>query len=354
MSAITLSGIVGWDIYTSSINRQLKEADGKDITVFLDSVGGSVFEGIKIYNLFKNYSGKTTVVMSGICASMGSYIPMAFDEILIEENAVLMIHNPWNYSCGDYRDMQKSSEILKGLRNLLSQGYAKKTSEDEKAIKLAMDEESWYFGSQIIEKGYADGIYKGECKIDEETKKKEEEDSTDYESRIKATVKFKLEDAKSKVKELDDENEIKSILNITELKNINNVVLQNTKTEVVMNVDKLKAEYPELYASVLEMGVRSEKERVEAHMTMADVAKDLVLENIKSGASFTDQKVQAKYLRSNMEMKVAIDMETEENDDVNTDDSIRNQGDGADVPIAKTETVDIDAIVKSARALMKK
>src|SRR5690606_25812104 len=99
----------------------------------------------------KNYKGKKTAKIIGLAASMASYIPLAADKVIIEENAVYMIHNVWSVSAGDHNEMRKNADVLEGLTGLLADAYSKKTKIDKKDILKMMNNETWVFGSEIIE-----------------------------------------------------------------------------------------------------------------------------------------------------------------------------------------------------------
>ncbi len=62
------------------------------LTLRLNSPGGSVFDAVAIYNALKRHEGPVTVSIDGIAASAASYIAMAGDEVVMPENAFLMIH----------------------------------------------------------------------------------------------------------------------------------------------------------------------------------------------------------------------------------------------------------------------
>jgi ATP-dependent Clp protease protease subunit len=68
--------------------------EGTPIDLRLNSPGGSVFDAVAIYNALKRHSGTVTVWIDGIAASAASYVAMAGDEIVMPENAFLMIHDP--------------------------------------------------------------------------------------------------------------------------------------------------------------------------------------------------------------------------------------------------------------------
>ena len=176
MKIINISGEIGWDVTPEDIKKQLAEANGKDIEVHISSPGGFVFDGIEIFNAFRDYKkqfpkAQMMLTIKGLAASMASYLAVnpAFDYVLAEDNAVFMIHNAWGGAVGDYREMKKTAEVLEGISDLLGQAYAKKTGKKKEEIKKAMDEETWYFGEELKEHGFVDEIIKAPEKIEKES-----------------------------------------------------------------------------------------------------------------------------------------------------------------------------------------
>ena len=55
MKIINISGEIGWDVMPSDVKKQLEESKGKDIEVHVASPGGFVFDGIEIFNAFRDY-----------------------------------------------------------------------------------------------------------------------------------------------------------------------------------------------------------------------------------------------------------------------------------------------------------
>ena len=92
MKTLQLRGIIGTDIRDQMVSSFLEKMKGEDIEVRIHSFGGSVFEGNLIYNSFKNYSGTKSLIIEGVCASMGSIIMGSFDKISIVKNGFLMIN----------------------------------------------------------------------------------------------------------------------------------------------------------------------------------------------------------------------------------------------------------------------
>ena len=65
-----------WEDETSAqdVIAQLREVKDQDLTVRINSPGGSVFEGVAIFNLLKKHKGKVTTVVDGIAASISSVV----------------------------------------------------------------------------------------------------------------------------------------------------------------------------------------------------------------------------------------------------------------------------------------
>lgn len=164
---INISGEIGWDVRPAGIRDQLAAAAGADLDVNIASPGGFVFDGIEIFNMFRDYkrkypSSQMSVTLKGLAASMASYLAVnpVFDLIAAEDNAVFMIHNVWGMAVGDYRDMKKAAEIYEGLGDIIGSAYSAKIKKSKKEIKTMMDDETWLFGEEIKTAGFVDEIIK--------------------------------------------------------------------------------------------------------------------------------------------------------------------------------------------------
>lgn len=158
--------IGAWGITAAMVTEQLNSASG-DIEVILDSPGGDVFEGIQIHNAIKNYDGNVNIVINSVAASIASYIAMAGDKITAMSNSSLMIHNVWTVAAGDHNDLRKTADVAEGLTMLLSNAYAARTGKSREEILNLMNDETYYFGEDILSGGFADEI----VKIDGNTEK---------------------------------------------------------------------------------------------------------------------------------------------------------------------------------------
>ena len=87
-----------------------------ELTVRINSPGGSVFDGIAIYNALKRHDAAITVWIDGIAASIASMMAMAGDEVVMPENAMLMLHDPSGLVMGTAGDMRAMAEALDKMK----------------------------------------------------------------------------------------------------------------------------------------------------------------------------------------------------------------------------------------------
>ena len=132
--------------------------DGTPLALRLNSPGGSVFDAVAIYNAIKRHSGTVTVWIDGIAASAASYIAMAGDEVVMPENAFLMIHDPAGMVMGTATDMRAMAEALDKIKGSLLQGYAGKSGRPQEEIAPLMAAETWLDAKDALDLGFADRI----------------------------------------------------------------------------------------------------------------------------------------------------------------------------------------------------
>ena len=132
--------------------------DDGPLTLRLNSPGGSVFDAVAIYNALKRHAGPVTVWIDGIAASAASYIAMAGDEVVMPENAFLMIHDPSGFVMGTAEDMRAMAEALDKIKGSLVAGYVAKSGGAEDDIAALMAKETWLDAAEAVELGFADRL----------------------------------------------------------------------------------------------------------------------------------------------------------------------------------------------------
>lgn len=149
-----------WGVSAASFAQDLKDCGNnlKQINLHIHSPGGNVFDGIAIYNLLKNHPANVTVYIDGLAASMASVIAMAGHEVIMPENAMMMIHKPWGIQGGDAEDMRKYADLLDKVENTLIPAYANKTGKTPEELAEMLSAETWLNGKECVEQGFADKL----------------------------------------------------------------------------------------------------------------------------------------------------------------------------------------------------
>jgi ATP-dependent Clp protease protease subunit len=129
--------------------------EGTPVDLRLNSPGGSVFDAVAIHNALKRHEGTVTVWIDGIAASAASYIAMAGDEIVMPENAFLMIHDPSGLVMGTAEDMRAMAGTLDKIAAGMTRGYAGRSGKTEDEIAALMAAETWFSAAEALEAGLA-------------------------------------------------------------------------------------------------------------------------------------------------------------------------------------------------------
>lgn len=141
----------------------LEQVDTPKLTVRINSLGGSVSEGLAIYNLLNDFAGEVTTVIDGFACSAASVIFMAGSKRIAPESSLLMIHNAWARIEGDHNDMTKAAEDLRQITQPSVNIYVSKTGLSENEIKEKMDRETWITSQEAFDLGFATMIEKQEA-----------------------------------------------------------------------------------------------------------------------------------------------------------------------------------------------
>ncbi|WP_334313199.1 head maturation protease, ClpP-related [Terrihalobacillus insolitus] len=140
------------------VSDALDEAKGDDVEVYINSGGGSVFDGSEIYTSLKEYSGNVTVKIVGLAASAASVIAMAGKKLLISPTSQIMIHNASVFAGGDYRDLEHTAGVLKNVNKTIANAYKIKSGMSDQDLLKMMDDETWLTPQQALEKNFVDEI----------------------------------------------------------------------------------------------------------------------------------------------------------------------------------------------------
>ncbi|KAA1039194.1 Clp protease ClpP [Macrococcus equipercicus] len=153
----------GWFSESSAqqFNDELKSlGDVSQINLYINSPGGDVFEGQAIYSMLNRHKAFVTVRVDGLAASIASVIAMAGDKIVMPNNAMLMIHDPWTFAIGNSREMRKVAADLDKINESIINTYLNKTNGQttEENIRTMMQEETWLSADDAKAYGFIDEV----------------------------------------------------------------------------------------------------------------------------------------------------------------------------------------------------
>jgi len=131
-----------------------------ELTLRINSPGGSVFDGVAIYNALERLSARITVWIDGIAASVASMIAMAGDKIVMPENAMLVLHDPSGVVMGTAAEMRATADALDKMKAGMVVAYRERSRREDAEIEALMAAETWLSAEEAVELGLADRVEK--------------------------------------------------------------------------------------------------------------------------------------------------------------------------------------------------
>lgn len=147
-----------WGVNAKEFLRQFKAIEAENVTLFINSPGGSVFEAVAMFNGMKASGKNITVHVLGIAASAASYIAMVGNKIVMPENSFMMVHNPLSAVYGNADEMRDMADLLDKVGDSLMATYVKRTGKDADALKELFDAESYLTAAECVDLGLCDEI----------------------------------------------------------------------------------------------------------------------------------------------------------------------------------------------------
>ena len=147
----------GDSVTPQTFREELESGEG-DVTVWINSPGGSVFAASEIYTMLRDYKGKITVKIDAIAASAASVVAMAGDRVYISPTGMVFLHDPMTVAMGNASDMEKAITTLNEIKESIINAYAYKTGLSRNKIAKLMSDETWMNARKAVELGFVDEI----------------------------------------------------------------------------------------------------------------------------------------------------------------------------------------------------
>lgn len=252
------------DVSAADFADKMAGIKGRALDVYINSGGGSVFTALAILSQLKRHDASVNLHIDGLAASAAT-IPAMTGYVVMPVNAMMYIHNPLTWAVGYASDMRKTADDLDRIREAIISAYQEKTRLDREKIIELMDGETWLTAEEAVELGFADEVAPAREYAASISGANMVLNGTEFDlSKFNRIPTHFLQNAGAPANKSKDKPK---------------------KENSPMDLDKLKAEHPELYNQVLNEGrnegVTAERDRlkeidnlgVQAHADLLKKAK---------------------------------------------------------------------------------
>lgn len=170
------------------------------VNVYINSPGGSVSEGIAIYNILKRTRAYVRVFIDGFACSIASVIAMAGNAIYMPKSSMQMVHNAWTVAMGNSEELRKVADDLDKINEVVISAYMSKFKGTEKELRKLLDDESYLTAEECLKYGLCTKIVD-----DSENTQSNVEDGLDATTNMFENKLTKLVSIKNAIKDLDAE-----------------------------------------------------------------------------------------------------------------------------------------------------
>lgn len=310
-----------------AVQKQLRDAGGEDVEVYINSLGGSAFAGSEIYTALKEYAGNVTAKITGVAASAASIIAMGANKVLMSPTSQIMIHNASISTNGDKNVHDSQIGLLKSVDEAITNAYAIKTGMKQDELLDLMNKTTWMNSKKAIELGFADEMMFATPEFVDVSNSAAPSGELPRAviDKLRVELAGKMEaqggaitapevwgdDGSESIIPMDNSPELMDLnrimqsgyykmpissavnnnapenMTFVELKNqIENIGKPKEETKK-MDLNQLKNEHPEIYAQVVAEGVQNERTRLNELEAMRKIpgASKYVDEGIQNGSS---------------------------------------------------------------------
>ena len=176
---ILIYGEIGDSWFDESVTARQFSADFKDlektakrINVRINSPGGSVFDGLAIFNTIRNSEAETHTYNDGIAASMAALVLMAGKNVHAASNSLTMIHPPMAMAYGNAKEFEKTIDVLNKVEGSLIDCISSKCGKTAQEVKAAWFDgaDHWFSAAEAQTEGFVDDLTTADNKVNQKVK----------------------------------------------------------------------------------------------------------------------------------------------------------------------------------------
>lgn len=152
------------DYAANVIQAQLLYLDssdpGKDISIYLNTPGGSVYAGLGIYDTMQYISSDVSTICTGMAASMGAVLLVAgtTGKRFALQHSRVMIHQPMGGAQGQASDIEITAREIQKLKKELYTIIANHSGKPYEQIEKDSDRDYWMTAAEAKEYGMIDDV----------------------------------------------------------------------------------------------------------------------------------------------------------------------------------------------------
>lgn len=256
-----------------------KIPNDSDLKISINSFGGAVYTGLSIYSLLKTHKGSITFRVDGAAMSAATIITsVPGAKVVMPKGSMMMIHKVSAGAYGTTDDMRKTADDVEKLEENIVGIYAEKTGRTPEELREKMNAETYFTAEEAVEFGLADEI----------------DESTTVENKavggfvmlngLKAEAVFFSHAPEGFIKA--DQPQASAI----------------KKEDSVMDLEKLKAEHPELVQAIrnegVAAGVAQERARIQAIEDIATPGHEDLVNEAKFSTGTTAEALAVAILKA--------------------------------------------------------
>ena len=138
------------------------ENPDKDISLYIDSPGGSVYAGLSIYDTMQFIKPDVSTICLGMAASMGAFLLAAGakGKRFALPNSRIMIHQPSGGTNGTAADIEIQAKEILELRSRLNTILSEHTGLSIEKIAVDTERDNFMSSAQAVEYGIIDGVFR--------------------------------------------------------------------------------------------------------------------------------------------------------------------------------------------------
>jgi ATP-dependent protease ClpP protease subunit len=158
--------VIGDDWFDPSLTAKelcqaVAQVDTDEIVLHLSSPGGSMSDGIAIYNALVTHPASVRSVVEGWTGSIATVVALAGEHVSMFDNTMWMVHHPWGVQVGNAAEMRSYADYLDRCSALMQRVYLGRVTKSEEELVAALDAETYFDAEQAAEWGFVDEVLSG-------------------------------------------------------------------------------------------------------------------------------------------------------------------------------------------------